>query len=105
MNGPTMRRCIEGSARRTLKPATRSAVRGRRTSSIGEDGSRSANGSFDALGPMSRKMPQARPGCTGESEHPPGEQEQSARVAGADAEAAAQPAQVPAGEADRPRDV
>src|SRR6267142_4288226 len=50
MNGPTMRRCIEGSARRTLKPATRSAVRGRRTSSTGEDGSRSASGSVGAFG-------------------------------------------------------
>src|SRR5438067_755462 len=44
MKGPTMRRRIEGSARRTVKPP-RSRVRGRITVSTGEAASRSANGS------------------------------------------------------------
>src|SRR3954469_24518594 len=45
MKGPTMRRRIEGSARRTWNPSPRSRVRGRMMVSIGEDGSRSTNGS------------------------------------------------------------
>src|SRR5437588_581894 len=45
MNGPTMRLRMEGRARRTSNPSPRSRVRGRITVSIGEAGSRSANGS------------------------------------------------------------
>src|SRR5437899_688612 len=47
MNGPTMRLRMEGRARRTSNPLPRSRVRGRITVSIGEAGSRSANGSSD----------------------------------------------------------
>ena len=36
-NGPTMRRCAEGSARRTLKPSPRSRVGGRMTISTPAD--------------------------------------------------------------------
>src|SRR5947209_18172674 len=45
MNGPTIRRRIDGSARLTSNPSPRSLVRGRITVSITDPASRSANGS------------------------------------------------------------
>src|SRR5438132_11544486 len=55
MNGPTMRLRMEGNARRTSNPSPRSRVRGTITVSIGEAGSRSANGSsgmFQLIAPL-----------------------------------------------------
>jgi hypothetical protein len=60
MNGPTIRRRIEGSARRTWKPSPRSRVRGSTTVSIGDAGSRSANGSSGMRQPIRFTMPKER---------------------------------------------
>src|SRR5918912_288472 len=98
MNGPTMRRRIEGSARRTVKPSPRSRVRGRMTVSIGEAGSRSANGSSGICQLMVASTLRV-------SEYAAREEQQGSRVARAHPKASAQAADVAAGEPARARDV
>src|SRR5439155_18420231 len=91
MKGPTMRRRIEGSARRTVKPP-RSRVRGRITVSTGEAASRSANGSSGIvqLIEASLRSDAGEPAAL-LSEHLARQQEEGARVAGPHAEPATQP--------------
>src|SRR2546422_11688963 len=76
MNGPTMRRRMEGKARRTSNPSPRSRVRGRITVSIGEAGSRSANGSSDMFQVIATSARQDAAGSAGLlSEHPAREED------------------------------
>src|SRR6267143_1632589 len=65
MNGPTIRRRIDGSARRTSNPSPRSRVRGRMAVSIGDAGSRSKNGSSgvrQVISPPEGTMPRSGTG-------------------------------------------
>src|SRR6266478_9562313 len=65
MKGPTIRRRIDGKARRTSNPSPRSRVRGRMTVSIGDAGSRSSNGSSgvrQVISPPGGTMPRADTG-------------------------------------------
>src|SRR6266446_9786845 len=63
MKGPTIRRRMDGSARRTSKPSPRSRVRGTITVSIGDAGSRSVTGSSGVRQVMSPVWLQLRAGA------------------------------------------